>query len=235
MITVCYSTDIAHALTTTITGKRTLTSSVIELALTSPVPLHYLPGQFVQLRLAGEWRAYTVASMPDDFTVIIVIQLIDGGRASKILATCKVGDDFQMLPPNGWFGCRGGEAACMVGTSTGIIPLYAMLRATLEAGETKALTLLFGARSQQHLFYVDELTALEKRYKNLTVIYCLSKPTAGWAGYEGRVSDYLRKHFSELKNRTFYVSAWHETVETLETQLLRLGVARGDLISEYYD
>lgn len=205
------------------------------MSLRSPRPLSYVAGQFIQLRLAGEWRAYTVAEMPDAYTIELVILLIDGGRASADLRRLKAGDGLEMLPPDGWFTYGQAAPSCFIGTSTGIIPCYAMVRAALEAGAGQPMTLLFGVRSQAQLFYVDKLDALAARYPNFKLVYALSRPQPGWQGYEGRVSDYIRTHMAEYRQHQFYLSAWHQTVESLEALLLRLGVARDKLYSEYYD
>ncbi|MBL8159137.1 hypothetical protein JNJ66_01640 [Candidatus Saccharibacteria bacterium] len=212
-----------------------LTPTVIEVTLALPEALSFVPGQYIRLKMQGEWRAYSVAAMPDAFTVVIVAQLVDGGRASKEFIAMQPGDRYLMLPPEGWYTYHSGQPACFAGTGTGIIPCLAMIEGALAQGERKQLTLLFGARSQANLFYTDRLDALARRYANFTVVYALSRPDPGWTGYEGRVSDYLRQHFQELRAATFYVSAWHETVESLVALLLKLGVERSDLHSEYYD
>eukprot|EP00899_Mesostigma_viride_P019070 jgi/Mesvir1/27164/Mv20827-RA.2 len=111
-------------------------------------------------------RPYTPTSTPDTKGYFdLVIKVYPEGKMSKHLGEMKEGDVLEVKGP---------------------VP-----KLKYEANMKKhigMLTLLFANVTEDDIILRSQLEAMAKKHPNLTVLYTLEKPPAGWKGYTGRVS-----------------------------------------------
>ncbi|HEY1958633.1 MAG TPA: FAD-dependent oxidoreductase [Polyangiaceae bacterium] len=227
-----------------VAGARMLAPNVRELVLERDEPLAFEAGQWVSLQLPAGKRSYSIASAPDGTGRFeIAVTRIEGGAGSVYLHNATIGTELSVVGPQGFFTRQRDQEGptLLVGTGTGVTPLRSILRDTVGSGDTRAMWLLFGIRSEADILYRDELDALVARHPNVRVIYTLSRPHEGWKGRTGWVQTHVRELWAELGARGegkphAYICGLHRMVGSVRDVLRKeLGAERTQLHSERYD
>lgn len=142
-----------------------LSQEVMRVRLTCDAPFDFRAGQFVSLlREDGLARSYSIASLPADGFLELHIRLLPGGRMSQWIRTQAAAQDHvRVLGPSGdcfYIPGKPEQPLLLVGTGTGLAPLYGILRDALDHGHTGPIHLLHGAVRAAGLYLQQELTAL---------------------------------------------------------------------------
>jgi ferredoxin-NADP reductase len=157
----------------------------------------HLPGQHVDVRLTAPdgysaVRSYSIASAPNpEKRVEITVERLPDGEVSPYLTQeVAVGDRLELRGPiGGWFVWRPDqtEPVQLVAGGSGIVPLMAMIRSRVAAGNTAPFRLLYSVREPAAVLYRDELqTRSESQSVSLTYAYTRATPK-GWPRSPGRV------------------------------------------------
>ena len=115
----------------------------------------------------------------------------------------------------------------LVGGGVGITPLRCMVLAMEERGDVRPIVLFYGARDEGDLTFDDELTALDRRMDNLTVVRVLSQPGGDWTGERGYVNeDVLQRHLPEklLPRFQYFICGPNPLMDSMEKVLPAIGV-----------
>jgi ferredoxin--NADP+ reductase len=113
----------------------------------------------------------------------ILFNVVQGGALTHWLADAEVGTEIYAGRPSGSFRDPGVEGSYWIANGTGIAPFRAMIKSGLSGSRT----LIFGARTKEHLYYHSEFVASE----NIRYIPCLSQDTLEHA-HSGRLTEYLK-------------------------------------------
>jgi len=195
---------------------RDLTRDVreLDLRLVEPPQLTFKAGQFVSFEVGQNEkkqaliRPYSIASPPSRPDVLtLLFNLVPGGPGSTYLFNLKEGDETHFKGPAGTFRLRDDPARdhLFVATGTGIAPIRAMLLTMFEQDAACAVTLFWGLRSRQDLYYQDELAAWAKAHPRFTFITTLSRPEDGWQGERGRVTRLVEERVTSVNNLAVYL------------------------------
>jgi len=212
------------------------TACARSLTLAVPEWPGHRPGQHVDVRLTAEdgyqvERSYSIASPPEDKPrVTITVEHLDDGEVSPYLVDeVRRGPRLELRGPIGghfvWEVQMGGPLL-LVGGGSGIVPLMAMIRHRQAVRGTAPTRLLYSSRSEDEVFYRDELKGLPRSDGGVEVIYTLTRrQPSGWAGYARRVDiDLLRDVAWPADARPLaYVCGPTQFVETVATGLVTLG------------
>jgi NAD(P)H-flavin reductase len=186
----------------------------IELRLLEPDSLSFKAGQFVSFEVPKEGqprpvtRPYSIASPPGQRDrILLVLNLVQGGPGSEYLFSLREGSRTSFKGPAGAFYLRddGARDLLFVATGTGIAPLRSMILAQLQREPNRPVTLFWGLRSQQDLYWQDEWAALAAIHSNLTVVTTLSRPEPGWQGPTGRVTTLVDERVRSVANLAVYL------------------------------
>jgi CDP-4-dehydro-6-deoxyglucose reductase len=155
-----------------------LSDTVVRLRLVPEAPLDYEPGQYVALaRSDGLVRSYSLASTPDEPWLEFHLRRLPGGQMSTwAYDEARVGDVLSLRGPYGTCCYPSGETEApmiLVGTGTGLAPLWGVLRQALAAGHRGPITLLQGAVEPAGLYLREELAALALEHPQLRVRACV--------------------------------------------------------------
>ena len=153
-------------------------------------------GQHVDVRLTAEdgyqaERSYSIASAPEDEQLMLTVERLDDGEVSPYLTeVLRPGDELELRGPIGgyfiWEQALGGPLLLVAGGS-GIVPFRAMLRHRTATGSEVPLRLLYSARSETELIYMDELReAGAADGVDVQVTLTREWPEA-WDGHRGRI------------------------------------------------
>ena len=159
-----------------------LTDDVIELKIQTIVPYEFFAGQYVTLWSKDKvGRSYSLASLPDKNNILTFhIKLVPNGVFSHWLHNVlKVNDTLYVQGPAGdCFYTKGKEDQnlLLVGTGTGLAPLYGIIHDALESGHTGEIHLFHGALNPYGLYLHDILGKLANNYSNLFYHPCVLRP-----------------------------------------------------------
>jgi len=130
------------------------------------------PGRFIHLHHPdGVDRPYSLAAPAwlDASTVIIHVRIISGGEMSQRLLTTPVGEQLEIEGPFGKCRYRSAtqlEPILLIGSGTGLAPLYGIITDSLQQGHQGPISLHFGAATSSRLYHRAELDELKQKYPN---------------------------------------------------------------------
>jgi CDP-4-dehydro-6-deoxyglucose reductase, E3 len=159
-----------------------LSSRVLRVRLTRPPGFDYAAGQFIQLVRPADslMRPYSLASTPDEPFLELHVAQLPQGRLSGWLAQAA-GEQVTLRGPYGecfYVKETVPRPLLLVGTGTGLAPLYGVLRTAIAAGHDAAIRLLHGAADAQELYLWSALRALAAAHRQLE---CTGSVQAGVA------------------------------------------------------
>ncbi|WP_372680884.1 ferredoxin--NADP reductase [Desulfosarcina sp.] len=166
-----------------------LAPGILEIRLTRPEGVTFIPGQFLRFVMDGYERDYTMVSTPDAETIDFCIAVVNGGRFSCDIQKAGIDDTLQLTGPHGHFVFQGSaNPSVFVATGTGVAPFVAFCRSGVDAG-----LLLHGVGTSDRLIYRDILQSGLGGY-----VPCISRPFEKMDlqdnAFAGRVTNYLEQH-----------------------------------------
>jgi ferredoxin-NADP reductase len=227
---------------------RSETPSVRTLVLDVPHWPGHRAGQHLDLRLTAQdgyqaQRSYSIASPPGIAHIELTIERLDDGEVSPYLAdVVRQGDVIEVRGPIGgyfvWEPSLERRLALIAGGS-GIAPLIAMLRyrAADPGNDRQPARLLYSARSADELIYHKQLEDLAAHDAGLGITYTLTRMQPDdWRGYRRRIDrDMLAEVlWPPADAPRIYVCGPTPMVESVATQLVELGHAAHDILTERF-
>lgn len=192
----------------TIVEYRRLTHDIVEMTieLERSAFASARAGQYLDIRSPGlvAPRSYSLAHAPsgaNGLRYAFFIRHVPGGEFTDwLFADDRIGAALTAHGPFGNFYRRqgSGRMICIAGGS-GLAPVHAVLEDALRAGDARECLVLFGARAQRDLYYLDELAALGRRWAaKFTLFPVLSNEPAdsAWCGARGLVTAHLAEALS---------------------------------------
>ena len=188
------------------------------------------------------FRAYSLANPPSEdrrlsFTIRIATpppgkEAAPPGAGSSYIFNFKEGDKVTLSGPYGdFFTKETDREMCFIGGGAGMAPLRSHIFNQLETLHTqRAISFWYGARSIQELFFDDEFSRLEEKYKNFSYNVALSQPEPDdqWEGMIGYIHEcllenYLEEH-EDPSEIEYYLCGPPMMVDAVEKMLDNLGV-----------
>lgn len=192
--------------------KTHIATDTYELRLHKPDGFDFKPGQFVMFDVPSlddpadiQPRAYSIASTPDEEDLLFIIAYKPGGRASEWLKhSLDVGDEVRMQGPLGAFGIKEDAQSLFVCTGTGNAPFRSMISDALKRGFHSRIDMIFGVRSEDRLFWIEEFERLTHEYGNFFFHPTVSQPSDRWTGHKGRVQALFPRVCPSLHRKIVY-------------------------------
>ena len=168
--------------------------------------IHFQAGQYVQLDIPGlsQTRAFSIANAPGEVErtgeIELNVRRVPGGTGTGVLhEQVKVGDTLHLAGPYGRFFVRKSANAPLLfmAGGSGLSSPRSMICDLLASGCTTPITLIYGQRSREELYYDDEFRALAVAHNNLLYLPVLSDQTqaSGWEGALGLVHEAAKLAF----------------------------------------
>ena len=181
-----------------VTGREHLTRDITRLQVQLDEALPYRAGQFAGLEMdgvGGTPRSYSFATPASGSgAVTFFVRKVTGGRFSSLVNDEDIiGRTVTLHGPQGNFWLRPGTAPLLfIAGGSGLAPILALLREAVAAGETRQATLLFGARSQQDLYALEQIATIAREWRGtFRFVPVLSEEPVDstWTGARGLVTD----------------------------------------------
>ncbi len=167
---------------------------------TEPHEMSFQAGQYVSVAVddVGHRRSYSICSRPDiehGFELLIDMEI--NGLGVNYFRNLEFGQEIKLIGPMGQFVIQDNQddQLILIATGSGIAPFHSMLLDLLQVkGETRPITLYWGLRFVNQLFWQDEFEELAQLYSNFSFYPVVSKPTPEWTLSTGHVTDLLDIH-----------------------------------------
>ncbi|MGE0174575.1 MAG: 2Fe-2S iron-sulfur cluster-binding protein [Oligoflexales bacterium] len=232
--------DAAFKTTAKVMLLQPLSQDVLQVRLSVPPEFKFRGGQFVNLvRTDGLLRSYSIASLPNDGAHIDVHvrRLPDGKMSSWVHDHLSTNDSLEI---RGAFGeCfyapeSSEQPLLLVGTGTGIAPLYAILRDALQEDHTGPIYFFQGGRNRDGLYLVDELTSLTEQHPNLHYTQCLLEDDSTARVRLGDLKDLVLSDILLYKKARAYLCGAPEMVHLLRKRLFLGGLSMKNISGDAF-
>jgi NAD(P)H-flavin reductase/hemoglobin-like flavoprotein len=203
-------------------------------------PLPFEPGQAVAVETPARprmWRYYSMANAPrPDNTIDFHVRLVDGGPVSPVLVrSVGTGDRLRLGAPVGTmtFDERFGRDVLLIGGSTGLAPLKAILDRIALSPAPPRVHLFFGARTMDGLYDLDDLTKRAAENPWLTVVPAVSDEEAEGAARQGVLADVVARQ-GLWRDHDAYVCGSPAMVDATVDRLVGLGLGEGRIRADKF-
>ena len=222
----------------TVIGKDQLTAQVVRLRLKAP--LTYRAGQFIQIyRNGAVSRSYSLASVPslDDYLELHVKKVNEGKFSPWAYNTLAVGDQLPIEGPLGQCFYSPGnpfQPLLLVGLSTGLAPLYGIVRDALIHHQHKGLIhLVVGSRHSEQLYLLNELHELAKQFPNLNLVF-VAQTSVHPSVEQGDIYQYCLALVPNCKDHKIFICGADSFVKKMKKQCFLAGAALTDIASDSF-
>ena len=199
----------------TVTRIEALTPTIRAVHIRLDRAMDFQSGQYVNLHIPGHeglTRPFSLANPPQTGAEIeLNIRLVPGGAATTYIhQQMQVGDKVTVAGPYGRFFLRESRSTPLLflAGGSGLSSPRSMILDLLARGHTRPITLVYGARSRDELYYHEEFEALAAAHATFTYLPVLSGEPEGsdWQGARGYVHDAARTHFAnDFRGQTAYL------------------------------
>ena len=226
--------------TATMVSKVQLTSKVwlVDFIMKTPPEIAFLSGQTFSLNVGPNInRSMSISSPPSEKDHILMCHDVGpGGPGSQWTINHNVGDEATFMAPLGIFimDRESHRKKVLVATGTGVAPYRSMLIDYLSGGGTDDITLYWGVRHDDDVYWMDEFQALSVKYPNFRFVLTLSQPTESWQGKRGRVTAHVVQDEQNLPGSDFYLCGNQNMVKDVEEQLKAYQVPEHQIYKELY-
>ena len=179
----------------------------------------YRAGQFINLVHDGmHVRSYSLASVPrlDKHIQLHVRRLPQGRVSGWIHGELSIGQRVEIRGPAGdciYVPGKPEQALLLIGTGSGLAPLYGILRDALDQSHQGPIRLFHGSRDLHGLYLMDELREMERRFPNFSYYPCLSGSHVPGGFIAGRVHEAALRETPDLKGWRVFLCGHPEMVK----------------------
>lgn len=210
-------------------------TDVARLFLEPDAPLHFRPGQFVDvLHPGGAARSYSIASLPNEGVLELHVRRVPGGLVSGWLHGIEAGARLSLQGPYGLCHYTADDPArrlLLVGVGTGLAPLIGIARDALSKGHRGAIDLVHGALRPDRLYLREELERLCAQHPSLRVHFGVVHD-ATEREHQGDLGELAVRVGGPLESSRAYLCGDDALVRRLQRSLFLAGVPSGEIHSD---
>ncbi|MCB0825386.1 MAG: 2Fe-2S iron-sulfur cluster binding domain-containing protein [Armatimonadetes bacterium] len=223
----------------TVRTKEMLTDDVCQLVLDAP-DFAFSPGRFIQLQhSSGIKRPYSIATsaLEDKSKVELHIRLLPGGAMSEIIRATEPGDEFDFQGPFGkcaYPNDKSDRPILLIGSGTGLAPLYAILCDALAQGHQAPISLFHGAAQADGLYFQDRLLQHASEFPNFHYAPCCDTD-AGEGIVLGSPLEVALTQHSDLDNTLVYLCGHPELVKAGHKKCFLAGASLKEIFADPFE
>ena len=206
--------------------------------LVTPPTIEFKAGQNMMLMIApGVNRTMSIASPPSiNNELLMVHDVAPMGPGSQWTVKLAVGDTATIVAPTGGAltFLDTPKKKVMIATGTGVAPFHAMVLEALSHGSQIPMTLYWGQRFENDVYWKDEFDAISQTHPTFTWHQILSRPGENWKGLKGHVTEHVLSMEPEKGASEFYLCGNKAMIEEVRTALLAENVPATQIKSELF-
>ncbi|CDM23341.1 Phenol hydroxylase, FAD-and [2Fe-2S]-containing reductase component DmpP [Castellaniella defragrans 65Phen] len=206
-------------------------------------PIDFMAGQYINLRIdQGQFcRAFSLAQPPaQSRQVELNVRLVPGGEGTTwIHERLRPGMRVNFSGPYGQFFVRKKAQApsLFIAGGSGLASPRSMILDLLAEDPDARITLVYGQRTREELYYHEDFLALAARHPGLTYVPVLSHEpeTSTWTGCRGFVHDAARAHFqNDFRGWKAYLCGPPLMIEACISMLIQGRLYEKDIYTEKF-
>jgi ferredoxin-NADP reductase len=222
-----------------------ITPTTLSIRFRSDRHFKFLAGQFISIQIPGtlkgsrpQKRLYSLVSAPEETKdgnmYELCVKYVPGGLGSEFLARSTKGDSFTAYAPYGdfYFHPHPTHSVCFIGTGSGVAPIRSMVMSEeFQSHRPKKAICLLGVRNENERIFTGDF-----KKAGMETVFAVSQPAAGFSGFRGRVTDYLKKLSNEwdLTQTDFYICGNGEMIAEVDRFLRQAGVPQQQVRREAF-
>lgn len=229
----------------TVTRIEPLTPTIkgVFVKLDAPAGIRFQAGQYVNLHLPDNigTRAFSIANAPSNATEIeLNIRIVPGGAGTTYVhEKLKPGDRVHISGPYGRFFVKQSAKlpSIFMAGGSGLSSPRSMILDLLEHGCQLPITLFYGQRTREELYYHDEFVALAQKHANFTYVPALSHEPedSDWDGFRGFVHEAAKAHFNgDFRGNKAYLCGPPLMIEACISTLMQGRLFERDIHTEKF-
>lgn len=237
-LTVALPTAVRRKLSARVTAILPLNGDILGVQLLPGEPFSYRAGQFINLyKDDSTSRSYSLASVPTlDAQLQLHVRKVPGGLVSGwIFDQLRCCDSVTISEPSGDCIYTAGQPEqnlLLIGTGSGLAPLYGVIRDALSQGHRGQIRLYHGAYQANGLYLVEALRALSKRHPNFSYTPCLSDGAATEGCRHGMVLDVALQDLPSLAGWRVYLCGNPAMVEAAKPAVFLAGASMREIFAD---
>ncbi len=222
----------------TVVNKTRFNDSITRLRLKPESEFDFQPGQFLNIhREDGLTRSYSIASLPKEGYLELHVELVDNGKMSNWLHNqVAMGGKLNVDGPHGdcfYIDDKPEQNLLLIGTGTGLAPLWGIARDALSQGHKGEIHLFHGSRSTDKIYLVDELKQLAKLHSNFFYTACISgDDNQGYTA--GRANEVALSEIPKLDGWRVYLCGHPEMVNGTKKKAFLAGASLNDIHADAF-
>ena len=205
--------------------------------------MRFQAGQYINLHVPGEntCRAFSLSNPPSAAAEVeLNIRIVPGGRVTRwVHSELRAGDRVKLSGPYGRFFVRKSAAlpSLFLAGGSGLSSPRSMILDLLDEGSRLPITLVYGARSRDELYYHEQFVALAAAHPHFTYVPALSNEAAesDWSGFRGFVHDAAKAHFdNDFRGHKAYLCGPPIMIDACITTLMQGRLFERDIYTEKF-
>jgi len=240
-LTVALPDDAQSSIHAIVRKLELLNHDIMRVELETSLPLYYRAGQFINLvHDSIHVRSYSIASVPrlDKHIQLHVRRLPQGRVSGWIHEELQIGQNIEIRGPAGdciYVPGKSEQALLLIGTGSGLAPLYGILRDALDRGHSGPIRLFHGSRDLHGLYLIDELRELERRFPNFAYYPCLSGANVPPGYTSGRVHEAALRETPALKGWRVFLCGHPDMVKITRKKAFLAGASMQDIQADAFN
>jgi ferredoxin-NADP reductase/ferredoxin len=221
-----------------VTRMERLASDIMGIRLKPAQPFEYRAGQFINFyKDEATVRSYSMASVPElEDELFLNVRKVPNGLVSNwIFNDLKAGDSITISEAAGdcfYVAGRPEQNLLLVGTGSGLAPLYGIIRDALLQGHTGRIALYHGNYNAAGFYLVEELKQLAKDHPNFSYTPCVSEGDAPEGFATGMVLDVALKDNPDLSGWRIFLCGNPMMVNAAKREAFMAGASMQEIYAD---
>jgi phenol hydroxylase P5 protein len=220
----------------------TLTPTIKGVFIELEQPLHFQAGQYVNLEIPGERfaRPFSLANTPGGHSIELNVRIVPGGLGTGYVHNkLVVGDTVRFSGPYGRFFVRKSAKlpTIFMAGGSGLSSPRSMIHELLGDLSEHPITLVYGQRTREELYYHEEFLSLAAQHPSFTYVPALSHEAqdSGWTGFRGFVHQAAQAHFNnDFRGHKAYLCGPPLMIDACITTLMQGRLFERDIYTEKF-
>ncbi len=200
----------------------------------------FISGQYLTVQLPGfepaEGKSYSISSERDEPCIRLTIK--EMGPFSKALCAKSIGDTLTTSAPYGFFYPEIEDAHDLVfiAGGIGITPCLSIIKTLIKNSYPNTIFLFYSNRTLSDCIFKNELDALQKECKHLTITYHFTRePSSIERDTFGRIEGAsICTAIPQPTNSDFFVCGSIDFTKTMWNELRNAGIQSTQIYTEGY-
>ena len=205
----------------------------VTLRLVNPPKMRFTAGQFVNVEVPGtdNVRAFSMANAPSvNSEIELIVRLFPGGQFSEYLKHAEKGQIVRIFGPVGSLRTRlSYRKILMIAGGSGMAPLLSMLTDLTQKKDRRPVTVFFGARTCDELYYIDRLNELCGLGSQSEFVPVVEHAGEAWKGERGLVTEAIARRMGSLRGYDAYLCGPPPMVKAARELVVQLGVREANV------